>query len=457
MATSSGFDAAVKIPPHNLEAEVAILGGILINQDALVDVRALLSEEDFYREAHRIIYCRMLELEDKSEPIDALTLGNILEQNGEFQRIGGNETLANIVDAVSTSAGILSYAKIVRDLSIRRQLILKCSEIAEECFTGANDVSSLLDKTEHNIFSIREQQKTGEVLPLKDALIAVFSQLTTRTGEDGISGLSTGFADIDRLTLGMQPADLIILAARPGIGKTALALNIAYNAVKKTMEKDKPKASLVFSLEMSSVALVTRLLSLEAGIDGKRLRGGSLSYRETESVKDAADRLSEMPIFIDDSAGLRPFEIKAKCRRIKKEHKIELGIVVIDYLQLMEGSRRFDSREQEIASISRMLKGLAKEMNVPVLALSQLNRQTEIGNKNLRPQLSNLRESGAIEQDADIVMFIHSERDKETDLPIDIAEVIIAKHRNGPTGIAKLKFKKNLTRFENYTEREPGP
>ena len=445
MATSSGSGAAVKIPPHNLEAEVAILGGILINQACLPDVSGLLSKEDFYKEAHRIIYSRMLELEHKSEPIDAVTLGNLLERKGELQRVGGVEIIATIINAVSTSAGILSYANIVRDLSVRRQLILKCSEITEECFSGIDDVSSLLDKTESSIFSIKDQQKTDQPFPLNDALNKVFSRFTSTTGEDGITGLSTGFVDIDRLTLGMQPSDLIILAARPGMGKTALGLNIAYNAVKKTVEKGDPKAAVIFSLEMSKVALAARLLSLEAGVNGMRLRGGHLNEREQESLIDAANRLFELPIYIDDSTGIKPLDIKAKCRRIDRENK--LGIVVIDYLQLMEGIRRSDSREQEIASISRMLKGLAKEMNIPVLALSQLNRQTEMGNKNLRPQLSNLRESGAIEQDADIVMFIHSERDKETDLPRDIAEVIIAKQRNGPTGIVKLLFQKDFTRF----------
>ena len=444
---SSKENAAIKTLPYNLEAEIAVFGGILIKNDSLLEVNSLLSELDFYREAHRIIYRRMLELAIKEEPIDAVTLGNLLERNGELQRVGGIATIANIINAVPSSAGILSYAKIVREHSVRRQLILKCSEITEECFSGADEVNILLDKSERNIFSIRDQQKTEEVCRLDNALKPISEWIEKGTGERGLSGLSTGFDGIDELTLGMQPSELIILAARPGMGKTALALNIAYNAVKKTIEKGKPKGTLIFSLEMSKAALATRLLSLEAGVNGKRLKGGSaLTARETESLVDAASRLSEMPIFIDDSTGISPLDIKVKCRRVNKEN--ELGLIVIDYLQLMEGSRRSDSREQEIASISRTLKGLAKEMNVPVLALSQLNRQTEIGNKNLRPQLSNLRESGAIEQDADIVMFIHSERDKETDLPIANAEVIIAKQRNGPTGIVIYIFRRNTPVLE---------
>ena len=446
-------NAAVKFLPHNLEAEVAILGGILIYNESLFEVNTLLSEKDFYREVHRIIYRRMLDLEKKSEPIDAVTLGNLLDRNGELQRIGGVAAIANIINAVSTSAGILSYAKIVRDHSIKRQLIFKCSEITEECFSGTDEVSTLLDKAEHRIFSIKDQQKTEDVCHLNDALNDVFSRITN-TREGGLSGLPTGFDGIDELILGMQPSNLIILAARPGMGKTALALNIAHNAVKKTIEKGDPKAVLVFSLEMSKAELATRLLSLEAGINGKRLKGGNaLTARETESLVDAASRLSEMPIFIDDSSAVKPLDMKAKCRRVDKENK--LGLIVVDYLQLVKGDSRPDSpREQEIASVSRTLKGLAKEMNLPVLALSQLNRGNEVGNKNLRPQLSNLRESGAIEQDADIVMFIHSERDKETDLPIANAEVIIAKQRNGPTGIVNLYFQKEYTRFRTIARRD---
>jgi len=457
MATASGVGVAVKIPPHNLEAEVAILGGILINQNSLSEVRLLLSREDFYKEAHRIIYRRMLELDDKSEPVDAVTLGNLLDRMGELQRVGGVNTIADIINAVSTSAGIISYANIVRDLSIRRQLILKCSEIAEECFTGTDDVSSLLDKTEHSIFSIREQQKTDQLVPLSDALNGVFSRLMTiMGGENDLTGLSTGFLDIDRLTLGMQPSELLILAARPSMGKTALALNIAYNAVKKTMENE-PKAALIFSLEMAKEALVSRLLCLDSGVSGYKLKGGYLNDREMESLKDSADRLSEMPVFIDDSNVLSPFDIKAKCRRIARENK--LGLVVIDYIQLMEGSiRRSDSsREQEIASISKMLKGFAKELNIPVLALSQLNRKTEEGNR--RPQMSDLRESGALEQDADIVMFIHpkggyTKDTKESEVPRDISEVIIAKQRNGPTGIVELLFQKDFSRFKSLATRD---
>ena len=449
MAVSPGSSgSALKVPPHNLEAEIAVLGGILVYPDSLSDVSSLLSDDggDFYTEAHRIIYRRMLELEAKSEPIDVVTLGNLLERKGELQKIGGVETVANIINAVSTSAGIVSYANIVRDLSIRRQLLFKCSEIAEECFSGADDTKSLLDKTEQSIFSIRDQQKSNQLISLDDAIHGVFTQLTSTVGDGGLTGMPTGFTDIDRLTLGMQPSDLLILAARPSVGKTALGLNIAYNAVKETIKRGQPKAALIFSLEMSNAALAARLLALDSEVTGLKLRGGYLGAKDMEKLTDAASRLSEMPIFIDDSTGVKPLDIKAKCRRISKENK--LGLVVIDYLQLMEGSRRSDSREQEIASISRTLKGLAKEMNIPVLALSQLNRKSE--EQNRRPQLSDLRESGAIEQDADVIMFIHRERNQESeDIPRDITEVIIAKQRNGPTGTVKLLFQKDISRFRS--------
>ena len=464
MAVSPGSSgSALKVPPHDLEAEIAVLGGILVYPDSLSDVSSLLSDDggDFYTEAHRIIYRRMLELEAKSEPIDVVTLGNLLERKGELQKIGGVETVANIINAVSTSAGIVSYANIVRDLSIRRQLLFKCSEIAEECFSGTDDTKSLLDKTENSILSIKDQEKTNSIIPLKEPILKVFDIMTKGSGDDGSSTMFTGFKKIDELTFGMQPSDLIILAARPGMGKTALGLNIAYNAVKETIKRGQPKAALIFSLEMSNAALAARLLALDSEVSSSKFKKDyNIGATDMDKLTDAAGRLSEMPIFIDDSSGVQPLDIKAKCRRLSRDN--DIGLVVIDYLQLMTINRKTDNREQEIAFISRTLKGLAKEMNIPVLALSQLNRKSE--EQRRRPQLSDMRESGAIEQDADIIMIINSgekKSDKEDDeytqsIPREIVEVIIAKHRNGPTGLARLVFHKDISRFRSFIgEVEP--
>jgi replicative DNA helicase len=448
-AKEKSSPSKLKVPPHNLEAELAILGGILINNEAMNQIMDILTSDDFYRETHSYTFEAMVELYNQGEPIDIITLSQYLTRKGLLEKIGGTAFLGTLVESVSTSAGISHHAKIVKDYSVRRKLIGQCSAIAETCFQEEGETEDLLEMAEQSIFDIAEDQIKEGFQELNEVIAASFVQLEKAAEIEGyVTGIPTGFSDFDLKTAGLQPSDLIILAGRPSMGKTAFALNIGYNAAIKT-----GKGVAVFSLEMSRAQLGIRLLGFDSGIDSTKLRTGRLRGKEWTLLTDSANRLSELPIFIDDSSGISVLEMKAKCRRLMKSH--DLTLVIVDYLQLIQGRRTSESRQIEISEISRMLKALAKDLNVPVLALSQLNRKVE-DRPNRRPQLADLRESGAIEQDADVIAFIYRDEvyNPYSEENRNIAEIIIGKQRNGPTGSFKLTFLKEQTRFRDYREEE---
>jgi len=441
--------ASIKVPPHNMEAEQAILGGILINNDAMNQVMDILSDDAFYREAHAHLFQGMIDLYSNNEPIDLITLHQYLKRKNLLEKVGGAEYLGSLVEAVSTSAGITYHAKIIRDLSVRRKLITQCSVISESCFQDWQNTDELLDLAEQSIFGIAEEKVGEGFSTLTEVIKSSFKKIESVAEHEGyITGVPTGFTNFDRLTTGLQPSDLIIIAGRPSMGKTALALNIGYNAAELTK-----KGVAVFSLEMSKMQLGMRLLGFDAQIDARKLRTGFLGDKEWAGLTDSADRLSALPIFVDDTSALSVLEMRARCRRLIKKH--ELVLIIVDYLQLIQGRRSAESRQLEISEISGLLKALAKDLNVPVVALSQLNRKVE-DRPNKRPQLADLRESGAIEQDADVIAFIYrdelyhptSEENK------NIAEIIVAKQRNGPTDFFKLTFQKEFTRFRDYVDED---
>ncbi len=441
--------SSIKVPPYNNEAEQAVLAGILINNDAIDQVMDILSGEDFYREAHNHLFEGMVDLYNNNEPIDLITLSQQLKEKNLLEKAGGAEYLASLVEAVSTSAGVLYHAKIVRDSSVRRKLINQCSIISEACFQDWQQTDELLELAEQSIFDIAEDKAGVGFTSLHDVIKDSFKRLESVAEHEGfVTGVPTDFDDFDRLTAGLQPTDLIILAGRPSMGKTALALNIGYNAALRTK-----KGVALFSLEMSKMHLGLRLLGFHAGINATKLRTGFLKDTDWMKLTESANALSELPIFIDDTSGLSVLEMKAKCRRLKK--KQDICLVILDYLQLIQGRSSAESRQQEISEVSRSLKALAKDLNVPVMALSQLNRKVE-DRPNKKPQLSDLRESGAIEQDADVIAFIYRDEmyNPTTEDNENIAEIIVAKQRNGPTGYFKLTFQKEYTRFRNYTEED---
>lgn len=439
----------LKVPPHNVEAEQAVLGGILINNDAMNQVVDILVPDDFYREAHVALFEGMAQLYRQGEPIDIITLSETLTKTGSLEKAGGAEYLALLVQAVTTSAGIAYHADIVRNLSVRRRLISQCATISELCFQGQESTPELLERAEQSIFDIAQDQIREGFQSLKQVVDGSFKKLERTAQFEGyVTGVPTGFERFDQLTAGLQPSDLIVLADRPSMGKTALALNIGYNASRKT-----GKGVAVFSLEMSRQQLGIRLLGMDAGINATKLRTGTLHRDDWPRLTEAADRLSELPIYIDDSSAITVLEMKAKCRRLKK--RTDLGLVIIDYMQLIQGRSNAESRQLEMSEISRSLKGLAKDLNVPVIALSQLNRKVE-DRTSKKPQLADLRESGAIEQDADVIVFIYRDEiyNPNSEENKNIAEIIIGKQRNGPTGSFKLTFQKELTRFRNYTQED---
>jgi replicative DNA helicase len=447
LAKKQDIALSPKVPPHSGEAEEAILAGILLNNDAMNQILDLLTPEDFYREAHQRIFESMIGLYNNNEPIDFITLSEHLKKAGKLEGVGGTNYLASLIDAVSTSAGILYHTRIVRDLSVRRRLINQCSVISESCFQNWQEVDDLLDTAEQSIFDIAERKIGEGFATMNDVIKDSFRKLESVAEFEGyITGVPSGFDDFDRYTAGLQPSDLIIIAGRPSMGKTALALNIGYNAAKATK-----KGVAVFSLEMSKMQLGMRLLGFDAQIDATKLRTGALRDKDWLRLTESANQLSELPIFIDDTSGLNVLEIKAKCRRLAKKNA--LCLVIVDYLQLILGRSSSESRQLEISEISRSLKALAKDLDVPVIALSQLNRKVE-DRPNKRPQLADLRESGAIEQDADVIAFIYRDElyHPTTEENQNIAEIILAKQRNGPTGYFKLTFQKEYTRFRNYVE-----
>jgi replicative DNA helicase len=438
------------LPPQNIEAEEAIISAILIDNDALLDVIETLAAVDFYRTAHQKIYAAIIDLFDKAEPVDLVTLANKLKENGQLEEVGGASYLARLVDAVPLAVNAQHYAKIVHDKASLRRLIEKANAIVKRCFEERGNADDVIDYAETAIFEISEKKARQSFFPLSKIILGNIETLEEKQGNRSlVTGVPTGFSRLDNLTSGLQNSDLIILAARPSMGKTALALNIARNAA---VDAGVPVA--VFSLEMSKEQLSLRMLCSEAHIDSSRLKGGFFSMEDWHRLTDAAGILSEAPIYIDDSPSLSAMEIRAKARRLKMDKNI--GLIIIDYLQLMQGRAGAERRDLEISEISRALKALAKELELPVMALSQLNRMLE-QRTDKRPRLSDLRESGALEQDADVVAFIYRDEvyNKEEDNPNrGIAEILLSKQRNGPTGDVYLTFLNSYTRFENLASEE---
>jgi replicative DNA helicase len=438
------------VPPQSLEAEESILSAILVDNDTMPEVLEILSPKDFYRSSHQKMFTAMTELFSRNEPVDLVTLTNILREQGWLEEIGGATYLANLVDTVPFAVNAQHYAKIVHDKACLRQLIEKSNAIAKRCFEDRGDVENVIDYAESSIFEISENKIKPAFYPIGKIIEVNIDALEERQGNKAlVTGVATGFTKLDELTAGLQKSDLIILAGRPGMGKTAFALNIAKNSA---VDTNIPVA--IFSLEMSKEQLSFRMLSSEARIDSSRLRRGFITQDDWIKITDAAGFLSQAPIFIDDSPNITVLEIRAKSRRLKMEN--DIGLIIIDYLQLMKGRISAERRDLEISEISRSLKALAKELDIPVLALSQLNRKLE-ERSDKRPQLADLRESGALEQDADVVAFIYRDElyNKDESNPNKgRAEIILAKQRNGPTGTAILTFLDTYTRFENYSPRE---
>ena len=437
-----------KIPPHDIDAEQAVLGSMLTDRDAVNAAIETLKEDAFYRDDNRVIFQAIVNLYSKSEPIDIITLKDELESMDKFEQVGGFEYLANLQDKVPTTANVQKYIKIVEEKSILRNLIKTANEIIELGYNPTEDVEDIMDGAEKKIFDIMQSKNQKGYSPIKDVLVESFTKLEELYNrKQHITGVPTGFSELDYKTAGLHGSELILVAARPAMGKTAFALNIATNAA---LRGNAPVA--IFSLEMSKDQLVNRILCSEAMVDSNKVRTGKLEEDDWVKLAGAIGPLSESEIYIDDTPGISVMEIRTKCRKLKMEKNI--GLVVIDYLQLVQGNnKRIGSREQEISEISRSLKILAKEINVPVIALSQLSRAVE-QRPDHRPMLSDLRESGAIEQDADIVMFLYRDDyyNKESEKK-DIAEVIIAKQRGGSTGTVELLWMGSYTKFVNLEKR----
>src|SRR6476619_5324873 len=442
-------DAAIaeRTLPHNLEAERSVLGAILLHNEAFHLAVEVIDSGDFYRDAHRRIFDKMVKLAERGDAIDFVTLKEELSRSGDLDEVGGPAYIAALVDGVPRSTNVEHYARIIKEKATLRRLIYSANKILANAYDGEDEADVILDQAEHAIFKIADDKVRDGFVSLKhlaQSSLDTIEKLHSR--KELITGVPSGFTDLDEMMSGLQPSDLIIVAARPSMGKTSLVLNIAQHVGTKT-----DMTVGIFSLEMSKEQLFIRLLTSEARIDAHRLRGGFLGERDWGRLSQAIGVLSEAKIFIDDTASIGVIEMRAKCRRLASEHG--LNLVIIDYIQLMQGRGKFENRTLELASISRSLKGLAKELNVPIVVLSQLSRAPE-SRSDHRPQLSDLRESGALEQDADVVAFIYREEqyaDKNAP-PTDsegVAELIIGKQRNGPTGVVKLAFIREFTRFEN--------
>ena len=434
-----------RMPPQAIEAETAVLGGILLEPEAATRAIEIVLPESFYRPAHSRLFKAMVSLFTRHEPIDVMTLSEELRKAGDLEVVGGIAALTALVDSVPTAANIEYYAKIVLEKYILRQLIHASSEIAGECYRAETGAGDILDEAEQKIFRVSESRVSTGFLHIKDVIKERFEEIQkVHESRESVTGLSTGFIDLDKYTAGFHPSDLVIVAGRPSMGKTSFALNIAQHV---GLEEKKPVA--IFSLEMSKELLVQRMLCSEAQVDAQKVRRGFTSAKDIERLIDAASQLSESKIFIDDTPAITTLDMRARARRLKAEH--DLSMIVIDYLQLARSSERSDNRQQEISSISRTMKAIAKELSVPVIALSQLSRAVESRGGDKRPMLSDLRESGAIEQDADLVLFLfrpefYDPGDPEKE---GKAELIIGKQRNGPTGTVDLIFDKQFTRFRS--------
>ena len=447
-----------RLPPQSLEGEMSVLGGVLLENEALNKALEVLRPDDFYRESHRKIFNALIDLFEKGEPADIVTLTAALTNNGDLDAVGGSSYLATLVDYVPTAANISYYAKLVKEKSIARSLIRVATDIVSRGYEGKGKVEEDLDWAEKSIFDIAEQKTKRSYYSTKEILKDTFKTIESLYDrKEHVTGVPTGFTELDHMTAGFQGSDLLIVAGRPSMGKTAFALNVVEFAAIHTENK---VPTLIFSLEMGKEQLVQRLLCSLSKVDAGRLRTGHLGDSDWPKLTTGAGLLSEAPIYIDDTPGISVLELRAKARRLKAEKN--LGLIVIDYLQLMQGSNP-ESRQQEISDISRSLKALAKELKVPVVALSQLNRSLE-SRTDKRPMMSDLRESGAIEQDADVIMFVYREavycedcrsRERTCDKGHDKdAEVIVGKQRNGPIGLVHMTFRGEFTRFENQSKRQ---
>lgn len=436
-------DELKKIPPQQIEAEQSLLGGILIDNDGLPQALEILKGDEFYKDAHRVVFSAIQELFERNEPVDLVTIASLLAEKNKLEAVGGATYLASLVETVPSAANVASYAKIVSEKAILRRLIQAGNEIVAASFGGGKNVEEILDHAESRIFSITENRLRNSYFPLKEVIKKSIESIERfQEYRDSVTGVPSQYSDLDKMTAGFQRSDLIILAARPSMGKTAFALNVARNAA---LDSGVPVG--FFSLEMSKEQLAMRLLCAEARVDSHKIRTGFLSQQECAKMLTAAGAFMDTPIYIDDTPAISPLELRAKARRMMADKG--LGMVVVDYLQLMRGRDSSERREQEISEISRSLKGLAKELNIPVIALSQLNRKVE-ERHDKRPQLSDLRESGAIEQDADVILFIYrDEVYNQGTADKGVAEIIISKQRNGPTGAVRLAFINAYTRFEN--------
>jgi replicative DNA helicase len=436
-----------RLPPQNLEAEEAVLGALLIDPDAIIRVATILKTGDFYREKNGWIYDAALALHERREPIDFLTMCDELDRREQLDQIGGAGFITSLINAVPTSIHAEYYARIVERTATRRRLIEAAGQIAGLAYQEADDVDEVVDRAEQVLFGVSERRVSRELVPIRQVLSDYYDRIEYLTRHRGeMIGIPTGFTDMDKLLGGLQRSDMVILAARPSVGKTSLALSIAHNAAKKHNQR-----VAFFSLEMSNEQVVQRLISAETGINSQRLRRGEIAQDEWGRFMKATSDLAESLLYIDDTPGISALELRTKARRLHAEVGIDL--VVVDYLQLMRGDFRSENRVQEISSISRALKGLARELNVPILALSQLSRGVE-ARTDKRPILSDLRESGALEQDADVVIFIYrDELYNENTERKNLADIIVAKHRNGPTGTVTLFFKKELAQFREAEVR----
>jgi replicative DNA helicase len=455
--SSTEREYAGRQAPWSNEAEQAVLGAMLLDQDAALKAAELLDDTMFYREGHRLLFRAMTTLTERGDVVDPVTLRDELVKRGDLDRVGGMEYIGSLIDVVPTAANIEYHARIVRDKALLRRLIEAATGIVQEAYDSHGMPSEVLDNAEHRIFQVAQLRRAEEFIRLKELIWPTMERIEQlQSGHGAVTGVPSGFVDLDRLTAGFQRADLVIVAARPSMGKTALILNVVQHAA---IEHNIGVG--IFSLEMSKDQLVQRLLCSEGLVDAQRLRRGQLRDDDYPKLARAAGLLGTAPIWIDDSAAITPLAMRSKARRLKADHNI--GMIVVDYLQLMQGPTNAESRQQEISQISRSLKALAKELDIPVVALSQLSRAPDQRAGDHKPQLSDLRESGAIEQDADVVIFIFRQEmydgatDKDGNSLEGVAELIVGKQRNGPTGTVPLYFKKEYTRFDNRTAREAPP
>lgn len=441
---------ALKVPPNSIQAEQSVLGGLMLDNQTWDVVADKVTEVDFYRKDHRLIFKTIAQLADKQEPFDVITLSEALSSRGELQTVGGLTYLGMLVKDTPSAANIDAYADIVRDRSVLRQLIHVGTEIANSAFhPDGRETAELLENAERQVFKIAEQRQQGQTgfVPVKSILVHAVNKIETLFEQEGaITGVSTGFIDLDNMTSGLQPADLVIVAGRPSMGKTTIAMNMA-----ESVAIESKKVVAVFSMEMPADSLVMRMLSSLGGIEQNKVRSGKLEDEDWPRLTSAMSLLGEAKMFIDDTPALSPTEVRSRARRLMRDQG-QLGLIVIDYLQLMQSPASGDNRVQQISDISRGLKSLAKELNVPVIALSQLNRNLE-QRPNKRPLMSDLRESGGIEQDADLILFVYRDEVYNRDSPdVGIAEAIIGKQRNGPIGVVRLSFQGQYTRFQNLAK-----